>query len=113
MLFHYCERLRLTELGQMRKVINTRSPALKLFAIFEQSSRRREQNEAYVSVYLNFMRFNRYLQELLDEDLIKSVGSNPKGIVLYRASDKGRELVVSVEQVYVRLSISEKYYVWN
>ncbi|HVP92386.1 MAG TPA: winged helix-turn-helix domain-containing protein, partial [Acidobacteriota bacterium] len=42
---------------------------------------------------LNFMRFNRYLQELLDADLIETVGSNPKGIVLYRTSDKGRELV--------------------
>jgi predicted transcriptional regulator len=42
---------------------------------------------------LNFMRFNRYLQELLDAGLIETVGSNPKGIVLYRTSDKGRELV--------------------
>jgi len=42
---------------------------------------------------LNFMRFNCYLQELLDAGLIESVGSNPKGVVLYRTSDKGRELV--------------------
>lgn len=42
---------------------------------------------------LNFMRFNRYLQELLDAGLIETVSSNPKGIVLYRTSDKGRELV--------------------
>jgi predicted transcriptional regulator len=43
---------------------------------------------------LNFMRFNRYLQELLDADLIETVGSNPKGIVLYRTSDKGRDRVM-------------------
>ena len=42
---------------------------------------------------LNFMRFNRYLQELLDAGLIERVDSNPEGIVLYKTSDKGRELV--------------------
>jgi DNA-binding HxlR family transcriptional regulator len=39
------------------------------------------------------MRFNRYLQELLDAGLIERVGSNPEGIVLYKTSDKGRELI--------------------
>jgi predicted transcriptional regulator len=39
------------------------------------------------------MRFNRYLQELLDAGLIESVSSNPEGIVLYKTSDKGRELI--------------------
>ena len=42
---------------------------------------------------LNFMRFNRYLQELLDAGLLERVGSNPEGIVLYITSDKGRELI--------------------
>lgn len=42
---------------------------------------------------LNFMRFNRYLQELLDAGLIESLGSNPKGVLVYRTSNKGRELV--------------------
>jgi predicted transcriptional regulator len=42
---------------------------------------------------LNFMRFNRYLQELLDAGLIERVGSNPERIVLYKTSDKGRELI--------------------
>jgi predicted transcriptional regulator len=39
------------------------------------------------------MRFNRYLQELLDAGLIERVDSNPDGVVLYKTSDKGRELV--------------------
>ena len=42
---------------------------------------------------LNFMRFNRYLQELLDAGLIESVSSNPEDVVLYKTSDKGRELI--------------------
>ena len=42
---------------------------------------------------LNFMRFNHYLQELLDAGLIERVGSNPEGVVLYKTSNKGRELV--------------------
>jgi predicted transcriptional regulator len=42
---------------------------------------------------LNFMRFNSYLQELLTAGLIESVGSNPKGVLVYRTSNKGRELV--------------------
>jgi predicted transcriptional regulator len=39
------------------------------------------------------MRFNRYLQELLDAGLIERAGSNPEGVVLYKTSNKGRELV--------------------
>jgi len=39
------------------------------------------------------MRFNRYLQELLDAGLIEDVSSNPRGIVVYKTSEKGRELV--------------------
>jgi predicted transcriptional regulator len=42
---------------------------------------------------LNFMRFNRYLQELLDAGLIERVGSNPRSVVLYKTSDRGRELL--------------------
>jgi predicted transcriptional regulator len=42
---------------------------------------------------LNFMRFNRYLQELLDAGLLECVGSNPEDVVLYKTSDKGRELI--------------------
>ena len=42
---------------------------------------------------LNFMRFNRYLQELLDAGLLERIDSNPEGVVLYKTSDKGRELV--------------------
>jgi predicted transcriptional regulator len=42
---------------------------------------------------LNFMRFNHYLEELLDARLLERVNSNPDGMILYKTSDKGRELV--------------------
>jgi len=42
---------------------------------------------------LNFMRFNRYLQELLDAGLIENINSNPKGTIIYKTTEKGRELV--------------------
>ena len=54
---------------------------------------------------LNFMRFNRYLQELLNAGLIECVGSNPDGIVLFKTSDKGRELVKVLRKASEFLSI--------
>jgi len=54
---------------------------------------------------LNFMRFNRYLRELLDANLIKCVGSNPEGIVLYKTTDKGRELLRVLRRAAEFLSI--------
>jgi predicted transcriptional regulator len=42
---------------------------------------------------LNFGRFNRYLSELLESGMIVSAGSNPGDVVVYRTSDKGRELL--------------------
>lgn len=54
---------------------------------------------------LNFMRFNRYLQELLDAGLVECVGSNPEGVVLYKTSDKGRELVKVLRKANKFLSV--------
>jgi predicted transcriptional regulator with HTH domain len=51
------------------------------------------------------MRFNRYLQELLNAGLIECVGSNPDGIVLFKTSDKGRELVKVLRKASEFLSI--------
>jgi len=42
---------------------------------------------------LNFARFNRYLRDMLDAGLIKCEDSNPEGILLYKTTDKGRELL--------------------
>jgi predicted transcriptional regulator len=54
---------------------------------------------------LNFVRFNRYLHELLDAGLIERVNSNPDGVVLYKTSDKGRELVKVLRKAGEFLSV--------
>jgi DNA-binding HxlR family transcriptional regulator len=51
------------------------------------------------------MRFNRYLQELLDAGLIDRVESNPDGIVFYKTSEKGRELVKVLRKASEFLSV--------
>ena len=42
---------------------------------------------------LNFVRFSRYLRQLLDAGLIERVEANPESIVLYKTTDRGRELL--------------------
>lgn len=54
---------------------------------------------------LNLMRFNHYLQELLNTGLIECMGSNPDGVVLYKTSDKGRELLKILRKASEFLSI--------
>jgi DNA-binding PadR family transcriptional regulator len=51
------------------------------------------------------MRFNRYLQELLDSGLIECAGSNPDGVLLYKTSEKGRELLKVMRRASDFLSI--------
>jgi predicted transcriptional regulator len=42
---------------------------------------------------LNFVRFNRYLRELLDAGVVECVRANPDEVVLYKTTEKGRELL--------------------
>ena len=42
---------------------------------------------------LNFVRFSRYLRQLLNAGLIERVEANPEGIVLYKTTDRGREML--------------------
>jgi predicted transcriptional regulator len=42
---------------------------------------------------MNFLRFNRYLKELLEAGLLVRVDSNPNNVVLYKTTDNGRELL--------------------
>jgi predicted transcriptional regulator len=56
---------------------------------------------------LNFARFNRYLQDLLDAGLIERVedqASNP-GIPLYRTTEKGKELLTVLRKADEFISI--------
>jgi predicted transcriptional regulator len=42
---------------------------------------------------MNFLRFNRYLDELLEAGLLVRVDGNPSNVVLYKTTDNGRELL--------------------
>ncbi|MEM2263457.1 MAG: winged helix-turn-helix domain-containing protein [Candidatus Bathyarchaeia archaeon] len=55
---------------------------------------------------LNFRHFNRYLGELLDAGLLERVPSNPEsGLVLYKTTEKGRELLKILEKAGEFLSV--------
>ena len=54
---------------------------------------------------LNFARFNHYLQELLDAGLVKCIDANPEGIVLYKTTDRGRELLIVLRKAGEFLSV--------
>lgn len=55
---------------------------------------------------LNFERFNRYLRELLDAGLLERVVSNPEsGVVLYKTTEKGRELLEILRRVNEFMSV--------
>ena len=47
---------------------------------------------------LNFLRFERYLSELLEKELMVEL-NNPRSGVIYRTTDKGRELLRMLKKV--------------
>ena len=81
------------ELGEMERARRRRSRIEVICDILSEALGGANKTRLMYHCNLNFMRFNRYLQELLDAGLIESVSSNPAGIVLYKTSDKGRELI--------------------
>jgi predicted transcriptional regulator len=54
---------------------------------------------------MSFVRFNRYLRELLDAGLIERVGTNPGITVLYKTTDKGLELLQVLRKARDLISI--------
>lgn len=55
---------------------------------------------------LNFGRFNYYLKELLDAGLIECINSEPNvGLVLYKTTEKGRELLKILRNAEEFLSV--------
>lgn len=81
------------ELGEMERDRRRRSRSEVICDILSEALGGANKTRLMYHCNLNFMRFNRYLQELLDAGLLECVGSNPEGIVLYITSDKGRELI--------------------
>lgn len=55
---------------------------------------------------LNFVRFKRYLSELLKKGLIMEVRNNPKDGVFYKTTEKGRELLEILKKAQEYLSSS-------
>lgn len=53
---------------------------------------------------MNFLRFNRYLEELLEAGLLQRVDSNPNNVALYKTTDNGRELLRVLRRVNEFLS---------
>jgi len=93
------------ELGEMEKVRRRRSRVEVVCDILSEALGGANKTRLMYHCNLNFMRFNRYLQELLDAGLIERVDSNPEGIVLYKTSDKGRELVKVLRKANEFLSV--------
>ena len=93
------------ELGEMEKVRRRRSRVEVVCDILSAALGGANKTRLMYHCNLNFMRFNRYLQELLDAGLIERVDSNPEGIVLYKTSDKGRELVKVLRKANEFLSV--------
>jgi len=54
---------------------------------------------------LNFARFNRYLNELVESGLVECAEGNPDGLVLYKTTVKGRELLQVLRKADDLLSI--------
>jgi len=54
---------------------------------------------------LNFMRFNRYLRDLLDSGLVECFGSNPGDLVVYKTTEKGRELLTVLRKAGELMSV--------
>lgn len=54
---------------------------------------------------LNFVRFKRYLTELLDAGLIERVEMNPDDVAVYRTTDRGRELLRVLRKANEFLSV--------
>ena len=93
------------ELREMERVRRRRSRVEVVFDILSEALGGANKTRLMYHCNLNFMRFNRYLQELLDAGLIERVGSNPDGVVLYKTSDKGRELVKVLRKANEFLSV--------
>ena len=54
---------------------------------------------------MNFLRFNRYLKELLDAGLIECIETNPNDVAVYKTTDRGRDLLRILRKASEFLSI--------
>jgi predicted transcriptional regulator len=95
-----CSELRLMEGARHR-----RSRTEVIVSILDEALSGANKTRLMYQCNLNFMRFNYYLQELLDAGLIECINTNPEGIVLYKTTEKGRELLKVLRKANEFLSI--------
>lgn len=77
----------------MERVRRRRSRAQVIVEILSEASGGANKTRLMYRCNLNFDRFNRYLRELFDAGLVDRIGPNPRGVSLYKTTDKGRELL--------------------
>ena len=75
-----------------------RSRAQVISEILSEASEGANKTRLMYRCNLNLARFNCYLRELLDAGVIGRVNPNPKGVPLYKTTDKGRELLMILRQ---------------
>jgi len=54
---------------------------------------------------MNFLRFNRYLKELMDAGLIELVDTSPDDVAVYKTTEDGRELLKVLRKANEFLSV--------
>ncbi|MEM3700636.1 MAG: winged helix-turn-helix domain-containing protein [Candidatus Bathyarchaeia archaeon] len=89
----------------MEKARHRRSRTEVIISLLEEALSGANKTRLMYQCNLNFMRFNSYLQELLDAGLIERVNANPEGIILYKTTEKGRELLKVLRKANEFLSI--------
>lgn len=77
----------------MEKAKHRRSRTEVIADILSEASDGANKTRLMYRCNMNFVRFNRYLQELLDAGMVERVNPNPGGGILYKTTGKGRELL--------------------
>ncbi|RLI40635.1 DNA-binding protein [Candidatus Bathyarchaeota archaeon] len=54
---------------------------------------------------LNFLKFNRYLKELMDAGLIECIETSPDDIAVYKTTEDGRKLLKVLRKANEFLSV--------
>ncbi|MEM2911588.1 MAG: winged helix-turn-helix domain-containing protein [Candidatus Bathyarchaeia archaeon] len=90
---------------ESRKKKRRRSRTEVILDILSEALEGVNKTRLMYSCNLNFGRFNLYFKELLNAGLIEKLDSNPGGVVVYKTTDKGRELLEVLRKANRLLSI--------
>jgi len=83
----------------MEKVNRRRTRTEVIREILDEACDSTNKTRLMYRCNLNFMRFNRYLRDLLESGLIAEVEENPSGSILYKTTEKGHELLNVLRRV--------------